>query len=354
MEQYAQKLTDNWDAISDQLPEFRSVQRLALAAGIAFWVREHRVQVNPIIWTIPNQEDSTPLYSPALAIVKDGDCVITGGVTLTPDDKGSLPGRTFFQQFASILDAREQASGSGLFLRIVLATIVILSLILLILVTAGILWLLEEWANRASPQGPGYWKTVRVWVRILLAQGFLSICAWPLISDANTSLSIFDKAFVAFAVTMIASPLIFFVAIRRLEPGNRGSGVTLGKLLCALSVPGVTGTCSSLIALLTLIFFGSVPTKAMDGVLTAELTPANTLLMHQSYLNGKWIPQFKRETHLSGASKPGPVYFDGDSSVPGALMQPVAWPGDMQMSQDPAIQYYSPDGLPPYGREKSP
>ncbi|HEY2587285.1 MAG TPA: hypothetical protein VGI81_16180 [Tepidisphaeraceae bacterium] len=358
---YARKLTDNWDAIAAQVPEFRAVQQMALATALAFWVREHRVAVDPIIWTIPEKGDCTPDYAPLVACLGPAQGV-TGGVSLTPEDRASAQGRMFFRQIATLIDDLEQQNGAALGPRRLAVAIVAASALLVLLVTGGIVWAVQRYCFKGDRQ-PGFWKTLRAWLGVLAIQASLAMMATPFLT--GLSLSRFDKDFLAFAVTIIASPMIFIAMMKRsrMEGGKRA--LTPGTFALSLLVPAVTGVCGIAAAIVTAIACGTIPSSTLERVLTAELAPMDALQeavltaigtqdgavrlvpWTHSMLLGQ-APQFEHRAVFAAEAAPETLDLKDDptSTFPGGRLRRIAWPADMPVDTDYA--HYSIDGQPPY------
>jgi hypothetical protein len=360
MDRYAQKLTDNWDAIADRVPEFRAVQQMALATALAFWVREHRVAVDPIIWTIPEKGDSTPDYAPLVACL-GGTQGVTGGVSLTPEDRASAQGRMFFAQFATIIDQRQQQNGSALTPRLEAGALAAAAGLLVLLLSGAIVYGVQRLRFKGD-RPTGYWKTLQTWLVILAAQASLTMIAMPFLT--GLSLSRFDKDFLAFAVTIVASPVIFFVMMKRSKIDAGKHALSPVTLALSLLVPCVTGLCGIAAAVVTAICFGTIPSATLERVLTAELAPMDALQeatltaiatpdgvrllpWPHSMLLGQ-APQFEHQAVFADQGAPEAIDLKDDpaSPFPGGRVRRIAWPANMPV--DSATTHYSIDGQPPY------
>ena len=366
MDRYARKLTDNWDAIASDLPEFRAVQELALETALAFWVREHRVPVSEIIWTIPDKGDFTPEFAPLVAFsgASQGVC---GGVSLAPEDRYSASGHALFHQLAALVDAWERSNGSGLVIRTVMAGVAG-GLGLAVVVFSGTwFWALQKQEINGKRVRLRYPRALGIWALFLLLLAVPGVIVSPFL--VGRALCRFDREFLGLSATMVAAPLIFYWLVPRLVPSVSGRRPDAWTFVLALWAPLFTGLCGTCAALATVALVGVVPSVTTDRVLTAELAPLDCLTQATTSVatlkdgSFEWLP-FSGSMAMSGSRqferRVASVDDDQESLTfgttgrdvlfPGAPMRRIHWPEDVEV--DPGTKQFSVDGRPPYETEE--
>ncbi len=372
MDAYTNKLTERWDLIADKVWEFRAIEELALATSLAFWVRQNRVSVEPVIWTLPPRYDHTPDYVPILASVGKTTRV-TGGVTLTPEERGRRAGRQFFFRIAAFIDRSEQISGDANQTRWTLGGGTAASMLFILLFPGFLIWLAGKWTLRGSGSRLPFFGVLWFWIKVLLLQTVLCVALCTLVF--GDWLTRFDREFLGWLATLVGGPALFFFLLYRGGPKLGNLASNLGRsptgaaalVVAALSVPLWTSGLASSTATMTVLACGVVPSPALERALTWELAPADILTeattsveMHPNKpgkisvlpvphsIRQAWAPRFQLVTN-SGKEKPGetfvPVVKD-DVTFPIDTLQRVRWPAGMPIN--PGMTHYTIDGEPPY------
>jgi len=373
LDAYAAKLTANWDAIADQVWEFRAVQDLALGTELAFWARQHRIPVDELIWNIPPRFRPAVDYAPLVAVVGRGQTGITGGVCLTPEDKSKAAGRKLLFMMESVLNQYENRSKRGLF-RIVLAVVLLLFFVLSICLPSLVLWLIARWSLRGTERHARFGRCVRTMLLACLSQGLLAALIAPLVF--GDALGWFDRLFLAFMATFVAAPPLLYLCIRR-------AGAALGDLhaqwtrapvarfavtILGMSVPLWTAGLGESLAGLTVTAVGPTPDPMMERALSVMLAPENVLgetqpLDMKNPNNPKqvrfvpvpgtvlpaWGPMFKHTANpLKGDEDPDLVQPTGarDPNLPVGALHRVNWPTEVPVDKN--VKHFTPDGHPPY------
>lgn len=359
MEAYAERLTEHWDEIADDVWQFRAIEDLAVATALAFWARQNQIKIGATIWDLPPRSAETPEYAPVVGFMGKANGV-TGGVALTPEEKATSNGRLFLYQLAVLIDGAEQEGRSVILNRILFGFIALLIVAITIAISALLLWMVVQGAHTS------YREAVRIVAKTTVLQGIVALVAAPF--AIGGIFSPFDRNFLALCATVAAAPIILFFVLKGAGAGWSPVGRKRAKIfsfLYSLMIPPQTGIVGMAVAILTVALFGVIPGRTMEGVLTAELAPIDVLSdalcsAVQNPRTGEISvypvplslaaafrkPYIQDNGRLQGERGEN-VRFSGEKSpfFPVESMTRVRWPDGMAVDSD--ITHYTEHGDPP-------
>lgn len=376
LDRYMQKLTENWEQISEQAPVFREVQEIAQATALAFWIRGHQLQVDPSLTALPSRQADTPFYSPLIVYngIRDGIPVsgVVGGVALTPEEKSSTAGRYVLFGLATLIDKMQQQRGIAQTTLLGILVVVCGSLTV-VLLPACLCWLIARITLRGTGRIPLV-SLFSIWTQSLLIHWIFCVATIALLTYAP-AVTVFDKNFLGLMATFAAYPVIFFVMIA----SKTSLGCFTAELRrrtftrCAFGLVAITGplytACLGYLAGFgTILILGAVPTPAMEQLLTYQTAPSS-LINHivvdvyafQKTQEGPKADLLPLPLSLF-ASMQGPfvtpqaVQIEGadlamsassDSKMPIDRLQRIDWM-DVHPEDVAGVRHYSHDGLPPF------
>ena len=229
IEAYADTLTRRWDQIAERLEPFRAVERLARATAIAFWAREHQVEIDPFVLLLPPQSAITPTY--ASIVVESTTAAVTGGIALTPEDRRTTLGRQLMSLLTAQMSSWEQMGFAPWMGRLAILGLGVAYIGISVAIPGVFLWLIVRAGLRDSGGRLRYCDSLLMWLVVSLIQIVIVIVLSPLLFDEW--LSSFDSEFLALAVTFGIFPLLLSAVLKRGSadfPGIRARlrGVTSG------------------------------------------------------------------------------------------------------------------------------
>ena len=92
-DRFVAEFNRRWPALTEEIPEFRHLQQLALASALAAWAKESKCIIAPDLWLLPFDYEQTPEYVPAYWSVNSvGLTMVSGGVDLLNRSDFPTPG----------------------------------------------------------------------------------------------------------------------------------------------------------------------------------------------------------------------------------------------------------------------
>ncbi|MDB5421280.1 MAG: hypothetical protein JWR59_1227, partial [Brevundimonas sp.] len=355
MDAYAAQLTGHWAAIANALPQFRSVQRLALTTAIVFWARDHHVAIDPAILLIPPEGSLTPDYAPIVGVL-DANFAVAGGVSLAPEDRDTQLGRAFLSYIALTLSQSDSRQGVWLG-RASLALKGLLLLCAVLALPAFLLWLIV----RRGLNGATFRRLLSIWSGICAGELLVIALLQPLL--LGDLLSFFDRDFLALLVTLVLFPMLLFAALARrfggqqLTPWPRRAVLAFG-FFGPVAVAGL----GLGLACMTVAMTGPVPSAALNRLVSAQVAPSEVLgeafvtrlirrdqastylLPVPQSLGETFRPEFELRRFSGNAT--AEIHPDGgDPNLPVKVLKRVDWPPAMKPRA--GVTYYTADGRPP-------
>ena len=366
MNEYTRHLTDNWDEITKQLPEFKEVEKLALVTAVVNWIKKNKIPVDDIFWLISPRGAYTPTYSPyILNKNKEAASDLIGGVILMPEFKDK--GLAYMIQFSIIkkINAYENKYGKG-WGRLIFSLVSLCIFALCIVIPAFIFMLLANWALRPVSNRISFPVALKNISILLLMAAALTFIISPL--TFGNRLSEFDKKLLALIFTLAAAPVLFFTWIKFRYHQTKGLYLCLQKdkfkkrlmtFFCFL-FPLFNAFLFNSIATITTAVTGVVPTTGTMAFLDKEIIPMKTFFLANPvtpFKDGNYMIPFVNPQESAPYSYRPVTGDEIDQLTNGGLksgadtilvdnLKPVIWPDNYPPGSNRNI--YTIDGKPPY------
>jgi len=365
---YTRRLTENWDVLAVQIPVFREVQRISEATALAFWIRDHQVEVDPALQSLPADRIPTPSYAPLVVasgrrngVRADG---VTGGVSLTPEEKDQGPGRQILFFLASWIDELRQSEDRGAVLRWI-AIVVAAGLLQIILLPTLVFWIVSLILLHGTGARISFLRWSGIIIKSLLAHWLFCAAAWGVLKTAP-GLNSFDQDFVGLLATVVAFPIILMAFVRRSPHGE-----VLQLALCtavysraafALLAVGCslfTAWLGAVSSIVSVAAFGTIPSAELERALTYQIAPASLIDRAAVRAPGSELPPlppsllksmkepvaFPPEMEVVEGGRIPPGWTD--PTMPVGRLQRIQWPADLAREVG-ALKHYSENGQPPF------
>jgi hypothetical protein len=281
LDDFTRSATERWDELAARFWPLRATQNLAFATGLIFWARSHDVRIDPALWFLPPYDEFTTDYAPLVARL-DNELTVSGGVSLTPEDKSGSAGRQLLSQVTGLFDP--SLGRADLYAGLALAALALAIAVPALFVPILALWLLLRW--RIAPDAPALRRVARLWLTTCLAVLLLAAAAHVVIVDDD--LGPFDRGFASFLVGVAAFPAILFWRLGRMtvrapetvaarlagRPGARFLTLVLATFLGTPSAASL-GLAA---ALLAIVFTGPLPTPTSNLLLSLPLSAGDRFL----------------------------------------------------------------------------
>ena len=366
MNVYTRHLTDNWDEITKQLPEFKEVEKLALVTALVNWVKKNKIPIDDILWFIKPRGAYTPEYS-SYILTKNQETPIdiTGGVTLMPEFKDK--GLAYNIQFGIIkkINDYENKFGKG-WGRFIFSAIAVCMLALCIFIPSFIFMLLANWALRPAAKRITFKIAIKNTSILLLSAAALTFIISPL--TFGNSISDFDKKLLALLFTVVACPVLFFAwakyryhqlnSLYLYLQKNKFKKRTMTFFCCLF--PLFNAFLFNAIATITASVSGVVPNTRTMAMLDMEIIPMKTFFLANPvtvFNDGNYmIPFVNPQENRPFTFRPltgnemdqlnnGRVKVGADTVLLENL-KPVLWPENFPKGSN--LNIYSIGGKPPY------
>ena len=185
MNAYTKHLTENWDAITLYLPEFKNIEDLALITSLVSWIRKNRVEIDEVFWTIPTKGGYTPDHTPyVLNKNKEYPVESCGGITLMPEFKNKGLAYDIQTRIFKKINDFEYRYGKG-WGRIIFCFVSLFTLFLSVIIPTFIFWALANWVLKRSDKRMTFRVALKNTAILMAITSVLSFLAAPLVFNRN-------------------------------------------------------------------------------------------------------------------------------------------------------------------------
>ena len=284
VDRFVEEFNQRWPEVAADVPEFRRLEGLALAAALAHWVADSECVVSPELWVVPFARGRTPEYVPAYLGVAGPGLIGSGGVSLHGEGgpRPSLGAVLAYAAARVVPDAEEDPAGSA-----GLAALVFVGLL-----ASGLLPAL--FIRRALPvlrRRRLFALSLKIWVSAL---ALLWLADAAVSAPAGGLLGPFDSEFLCL-LALLALPLALLHLLIRRELRRAGGGRLSGAAVW-LGLPAA-GLCAAL-ALAALAAAANLLLLSGGGVSAWRLRAANVLAAPLEVAARPWMAQSREGLHL--------------------------------------------------------
>ncbi len=354
LEEFAERLTSNWDRISADLPEFKEVEKLAFITSFVIWARNNHVKIDPLFWNISPKGDYTPTH---VATILNTENMMYGGVSLTPEDKDQGLAHGFQWSIISKLDHYRSAYGPG-WGKFIFFSITVLIISCILLGFTFLFWLFTNWSLKNTGKKINYSSLFKFILRIILLYSLLLFLFSPI--TFGDMLSNFDKRFIAFFTVFISAPVIYLWQLKIKNERLNGLYTHLkqnrpfktSSIVYFSFLPVVCSFLFCYLVTLPLILFDPTPSTRTVAMVDKGIIPAKTFALALEPFDKKIVATANDRPRNEPFALLGSIKNESDKKVldmdgiPTDQLLPVEW--NFTLPDSSRNIFLSIDGKQPY------